>query len=181
MDYWDQLYTVTGTKDFIYFVSSPALQDQLFFLKLIFIFFTFFFLCTMVWFYVNSTYLRYQFLQDTTEFFSKPSYGVVQVNRRWQKLLKRTESGTEADYKLAIIEADDLLQQALENKDFEGETFEELVASASYKSLPNYDAVLEAHTVRNSIVYEPDFHIDGDRAKKILSEYETAIKNLTVT
>ena len=40
---WEQLYDLLGVREFIYFISSPSIQDQLFGVKLVFIFFAVFF------------------------------------------------------------------------------------------------------------------------------------------
>ena len=180
MDKWEQLYTLLGIKDFIYFISSPSIQDSLFGIKLVFIFFTLFFFAAVMYFYFNSSYIQYQFLQDVTEFFFWQAYGLREINRRWKKIMKKTESGAESDYKLAIIDADDFLQQTLENRDYRGETFEDLVNAAG-KKVPNIDAIIQAHAVRNSIVYEPDFRLEIERAKGILYDYENAIKGISVS
>ena len=110
---WEKLYDLLGIKEFIYFISSPSIQDMLFPIRIICLLFAAFFLCAIIWFYVNSSYLKFQFLQDTTEFFSWHAYGLQEVNRMWKKIIKKTESGSENEYKLAIIEADDFLQNVL--------------------------------------------------------------------
>ncbi len=175
---WDQIYNYVGIRDFIYFISSPAIQDAVFPVKLVFIFFTAFFFCAVIWFYVNSSYIQYKFLQDTMEFFSKESYGLKKISNDLKKIKKRAESGSVPDLKLAIIEMDDFLYQKLQDLDYEGDTFEQIAQAASTRVLPNVEEVIDAHVVRNAIVYEPDFVLDPERGKQILSLYETAIKNV---
>ncbi len=175
---WEYIYNLLGIKDFIYFISSPDLQDMLFPVKLIFVFFTMFFLSAVVYFMINSSYLKYQFLEDITEFVSWQAYGLREIANRWKKIQKRAESGAEAEYKLALIEADDFLREMLEDRGFTGKSFEELLNNAGKIALPNLDEILAAHEVRNSIVYNPDYKIDFDRAKKILEIYEATTKNI---
>ncbi len=175
---WEQLYNLTGTTDFIYFISSPELQNELFPIKMVFILFTAFFFCAVIYFYINSSYMQHHFLQDTVEFLSWQPYGLRQVNKRWQKIIKKIEGGGESEYKLAIIEADDFLYKTLEDKGFDGENFEELLNSASQKILPSYENILSAHGVRNSIIHDSDYKLDLEMARNILGNYEKAIKNL---
>jgi hypothetical protein len=177
---WDQIYDYLGIRDFIYTASSTSLQDDLFGVKLIFIFFTIFFLSAVVYFYLNSSYLQYHFLQDTAEFLSSQSYGLREINKRWKKIIKRTEFGTEHEYKLAIIEADDFLYQTMDNRGFEGETFEEMVDKVAKKSTQYVNDILFAHSIRNLIVYDPDYKLESSTAKKILSDYERAIKEIAL-
>jgi hypothetical protein len=42
--------------------------------------------------------------------------------------------------------------------------------------LPGYKEVLEAHNLRNSVVYDPDYKINAESAKKYLAVYESVIK-----
>lgn len=178
---WEQIYDFFGIRDFIYFISSPAVQRGLLPIKLVFIFFALFFLVWVFYFYINSSYLKYQFLQDATEFFSWQPYGLRQVNKRWNKLVKKTESGLESDFKLAIIDADEFLYQVLEERGYRGETFDELMQDASKRVVPHFEEILAGHALRNSIVYEPDFSLNIDQARQLLTYYENAIKNIAIS
>jgi len=177
---WDQLYDYIGIRDFIYFISNPDIQAMLFPIKLVFIAFTIFFFCAVIWFYFNSTYLKYKFLQDTTEFLSKETYGLGAMTKNWKKIKKRAQGGTESELKLAIIEADDFLYESLQDMDYQGSTFEEMLNSPNKKRLPDFEEILEAHQVRNAIVYEPNYELDLQQAKRILLVYENAVKNVVL-
>ena len=177
---WDQIYGLLGIREFMYFISSPAIQQDLLPIKLVFYAFTLFFLGALIYFYINSTYIQFKFLQDVTEFFSWQPYGLRAINKRWANIMKKTESGTESDYKLAMVEADDFLYQVLEERGYEGETFEELVENAGKKMLANYEDILAAHTIRNSVVYELDYKLDLEMARRMLTSYEAAIKNISM-
>lgn len=177
---WDQLYSLIGIKDFIYFISSPSIQDAVFPVKLVFIFFTAFFFCAVMWFYVNSSYIQYKFLQDTSEFLSHETYGLRKVNRNFKKILKRLDAGTESESKLAIIEADDYLTGLLDQMGYKGDTFEELIANAQKKLLDQSEQILKAHEIRNAIVYDLEYAMDFATAKKLILVYENAIKSIMV-
>ncbi|MDO8529937.1 MAG: hypothetical protein Q7S10_00785 [bacterium] len=175
---WEEFYNLLGIADFIAFTSSPELQASLLPIKIVFILFTAFFLLAVIYFYTNSSYLQYQFLQDTEEFFSWQPYGLRAINKRWAKLMKKIQTGDEDEYKLAVIDADDFLYQALEEQGYKGETFEELANNAGSRILPNLDEILAAHQLRNSIVYTPEYKLEAEQAKNLLSLYEVAIKNV---
>lgn len=175
---WEQIYDFLGIKDFVDFISSSELQSQLLPVKVVFILFTLFFLGAVIYFYIKSSYIQYHFLQDMVEFFSWQPYGLRQINKRWQKVMKKIEVATETEYKMAVIEADDLLYEMLEERGYAGETFEQLLDSAGQKILPSVKDILSAHEIRNSIVYQPDYKLDAEVAKGILDNYEKAIKNV---
>jgi len=171
-------YNFFGIKDFIYFISSSQIQDMLFPVRLIFIFFSLFFLVFVIYFMVNSSWLQYKFLEDATEFFSWQAYGQRAMSKQWNKIKKRTESGTESDYKLAIIDADDLLEEVLDNRGYDGKDFPERLNKADKLIVAILDDVLKAHEVRNSIVYDPDYKLSVDEAKKILDTYYSAVNEI---
>jgi hypothetical protein len=178
---WEQLYNFLGIKDFIYFISSPAIQDMLFPVKLVFIAFAFFFLALVIYFMINSSWLQYKFLEDVTEFFSWQSYGMRQISKRLNKIKNRIKSGSDAEYKLAIIEAEDFLGEILDEAGYEGENFEEIAEKASKLLGSLFNDVLNAHQVRNSIVYDPDYKLTAENAKKVLLVYESAINSVGIT
>jgi len=175
---WEDLYNLLGIKEFIYFISSSQIQEMLLPVKLVFILFTLFFLAAVLYFMLNSSWLQYKFLEDTTEFFSWQAYGAKVIEKRWNKIKKRIESGLESEYKLAVIEADDFLMETLDERGYEGKDFQEAVSKASRLISGTLDQILAVHEVRNSIVYNPDFKLDAEQAKKILEVYESAINSI---
>jgi hypothetical protein len=178
---WEALYNYLGIKDFIYFISSPQLQDSLFPVKIVFASFAMFFLAFVIYFMINSSWLQYKFLEDVTEFFAWQAYGAREMNKRWAKIKKRVESGAESDYKLAVIDADDFLAEVLDNQGYDGKSFEEMLQKASKLVSTTINDISMAHEVRNSIVYSPEFKLSSDQAKKVLDIYELAIKNIGMT
>jgi len=177
---WESFYNFLHIKDFIYFISSPQIQDMLFPVRVFFIFCAAFFFVVMIYLVINSSWLQYKFLEDVTEFFLWSAYGQRELEKQWNKIKKRIESGADSDYKLAIIDADDILQEVLDDRGFEGDTFEDLVKKAGRLIGPILDEVLLAHQARNSIVYNPDYKLDADQAKKFLDIYEKAAKSVGV-
>jgi hypothetical protein len=122
--------------------------------------------------------LKYNVLEDVVEFFSWQPYGSGRINKVWNKIVKRIDGGNENEYKLAIIEADNFFQKILEENGVKGENFEELIENSNKKVLTNYEDILSAHNTRNFIVYNPDYKLDLETAKKILNDYEKAIRNV---
>lgn len=177
---WEQIYSFLGITDFIYFISSPTIQDVLFPVKIIFILFSIFFLITVIYFMVVSSWMKHHFLEDVAEFFSWEAFGLKQIADRWKKIRKRLETGAESEYKLAIIEGDDFLAETLDERGFEGKSFEDLIYTAGVGLLPNQNEILEAHKIRNAIVYEPDFSISLEESKRILSIFENAVKTIGI-
>ncbi len=175
---WDQFYNLLGIKDFIYFISSPELQETLFPVKLVFVASAMFFLAYVIYFMLNSSWLQYKFLEDVTEFFSWQAYGVKEIAKRWEKIKNRIKSGIEDDFKLAVIDAEDFLNEMLEKGGYEGKDFEESIQKTGRLLSSIEKDLMLAHEVRNSVVYDPDFKLSAEQAKKILNIFESAINTV---
>jgi hypothetical protein len=159
-------------------ITSPQLQKELLPVKALFIFFSIAFLAGIIYMMSISSYLSYQFLFDLKAFFALQPRGLQRIFNRWKKIQNRIETGTEYEYKLAIIEADSLLNDTLEDNGFSGKTFEERIKKVDKVQLPNSEEILEVHKTRNSIVYDPDYKLEKNQAKQILEAYERGIKNI---
>jgi len=175
---WEELYNFFGIKDFIYFISSSQIQDMLLPVKVVFIFCSLFFLVFVIYFMISSSWLQNKFLEDVMDFFLWKSAGQLEMTKQWERIRKRIESGSESDYKLAIIDADDFLVRVLDSGGYEGDTFEQSINKAGKMITPILKDVLGAHEIRNSIVYNPDYKLSADQAKKILAIYESACKGI---
>ena len=117
-------------------------------------------------------------MQDMSEFFSWQAYGLKEVNKKWKAIMKKVSLASEKNYKLAILEADDFLFEEMQDAEFKGGTFEEMAENAGKRVMTNWQDVLEAHKVRNLIVHETNYKLDLVQAKKILDDYNKAIKSI---
>ncbi len=160
------------------FLSSPELQKALFPAKIVFIFFSLAFFVGIIYFYIKSSYLPTHVFQDLSEFFLWKPYGFGKLTKRWKKIMTRIETGSESEYKLAIIEADDFLNETLRKRGYIGKSFEEQIQKVEKFQLSNKDEILENHKIRNSIVYDPDYKLDLEQAKKTLEVYQRTIQNI---
>lgn len=91
-----------------------------------------------------------------------------------EQQLKRDEPST---FHIVVLNADKLLNQALEQRGFRGQTMAERMKSAG-KNFSNSNAVWSAHKLRNQIAHEPDVHVTYDNARTALSGFRQALKDL---
>ena len=126
----------------------------------------------------KNSWLKYRFLENLTEFFIYRPFGVKKTFKRWAKIIKRLEEKSETECKLAVIEADNLLDEVLKKIGYEGKTMEERLEQVDQKTLPVIDEIREAHRVRNSVVRDPDYHLTPEEAKRVVGIYEQALRDL---
>ena len=75
-------------------------------------------------------------------------------NPRWELIENLIVSSSEADWRVAIIEADVLLEEALEYGGFTGNGISEMLTNAGERPFASYKYAWEAHKVRNDIAHE---------------------------
>jgi len=159
-------------------INLETLNIIIFILKIIIFLLTFVFLSGTIYFLLTSGWLERIFLIDLIEFLKFKPYVIPKAAKKWKKIIQRLESGAESEAKLAIIEADDLLNEILKRMGYEGETLGEKLKKVKKTILPNLDEVLEAHKIKSDIVYDPSFRLTLEQAQKILAIYERALSNL---
>lgn len=98
-------------------------------------------------------------------------------NERWMDVQQHLATDNPNDWKLAIIEADVLLERMLEKAGFAGTTIADRLRSASARSFQTIDDAWQAHRVRNQIAHGgADFVLTQKIAKETLIMYERVFK-----
>lgn len=93
-------------------------------------------------------------------------------NARWQDVLAHIESDRSNDWKLAIIEADIVLEELLSTLGYAGTTIGDKLKSASPESFRTINQAWRAHNVRNRIAHDgADFNLSKIEAQQTIAEY----------
>ncbi|MCE9586040.1 hypothetical protein K8R04_01830 [Candidatus Uhrbacteria bacterium] len=112
---------------------------------------------------------------------SRPSLEGLDPKRlaaMWAEIEKTSEHGL-MGAKLAVVEADKLLDTVLRKLHFPGETMGERLKTAAYK-YPNISKVWGAHKLRNQLVHDATFEISLRQAKSAVRDFHAALKTLNV-
>jgi hypothetical protein len=111
----------------------------------------------------------------------KELHGGSIENNRWESVQTHLSSSNPNDWKLAIIEADVLLERMLEKAGYAGNTVGERLKSASSRSFATLDDAWTAHRVRNQIAHGgADFVLTQKIANETLILYERVFKEFDV-
>lgn len=164
----------------ISFILSPPEVFWLSFLRTLFSALSFIFLALVILLLFRTSWLKIRFLVDIYEFLSYRPFGTKKSTRQWQKIVSRLEKGLESEYKLAVIEADSMLEEALEKMRVTGESLEERLKKIPPDIISNISEVELAHQVRNNIVHDPDYRLSYNEAKKTLDVFEKVLTDLEV-
>ena len=94
-------------------------------------------------------------------------------NEHWSKVLDYLFSQHGSDWKLAIIEADSMLEGLLDQLGFKGESLGDRLKSATQETFPQLTNAWEVHTIRNRIAHEGlAFELSQHEAKRVIALYE---------
>ncbi|MBU1178806.1 hypothetical protein KKB69_00480 [Patescibacteria group bacterium] len=95
---------------------------------------------------------------------------------KWEKIKKYAESDSSSDWRMAILEADSLLDDIIKKIGYPGETFGERLANINPSQFKSLDEVWHAHKMRNRIAHEgARFELTKDETGYILGLYEKAL------
>lgn len=99
---------------------------------------------------------------------------------QWQVILEHVNSESPAEWKIAILEADNMLDEVLEDAGYVGETLAEKLKSMSRTKIASYDDVWDAHRVRNEIAHGGaiDMDLPKKTARDTVAKFEKAFREL---
>ena len=98
---------------------------------------------------------------------------------RFVELQDHLESNNPNDWKLAIIEADIILDDLLKRKGYAGISLGDRLKSISPSSLASLDDAWQAHKVRNQIAHAgADFVLTQKIARETIVQYERVFKEM---
>jgi hypothetical protein len=165
-------------ENIISFILSPPLSGWSLILKILLIILSLFLFGFIIFALAKTSWLKRLLIWDLVEFFSFRPYGLRKIVKTWAKITARLETGLESEYKLAVIEADSILNDILKRMDLGGETLGERLEKLTTATLPNLEQIRGAHKIRNNIVHDPDYRLTLDEARRALDIYEQALRDL---
>ena len=159
-------------------INASELQTYFIWIKIPFLLVIAFLIVIIIIGITRTPYLRLSVAGDMVELLTYRPYGFPKMRRRWQRVMKRLDTGNESEYKLAIIEADGLLDDMLKKMNLPGETVDDRIQRITSIMIANVDELKTAHLVRNSIVYDPDYRLSASEARRVLLVYQRTFEEL---
>jgi len=159
-------------------ITSPIIQRQLLPVRVLFILFSAILFSLLIYFLRKTDWLKYYFGQDLLEFRAYKAVEAVEFVKKWEQAKQRLKKEWEAEWKLAIIEADKLLDDLLQRMGYTGGSLGERLDQLDTEIMPNIEEVWTAHKIRNGIVHDPNYALDLKRAKNLMRIYEEAFNYL---
>lgn len=132
------------------------------------------FITLAVFFFRKAKKIKSSFPDKGTKIVARPEI----VRDQWQAVLNHLNSANEGEWKLAIIEADKLVDDLLIQKGYEGESMAERLSMINKRELKSLDLLWESHKIRNRIVHKLNFKLSRSEALRAISYYEEVLKGL---
>ncbi len=88
------------------------------------------------------------------------------VETAWKKTQEHFFAGDDNDLKIAIIQADNLLEESLRFAGVKGNNLGDRLKNLKQTDIPNLEQVWQAHKLRNQIAHEANFTLKRDLAER---------------
>jgi hypothetical protein len=93
-------------------------------------------------------------------------------NERWERVQTLMSGSSESDWRLAVLEADIMLNDMLIEQGYRGESIGERLRDANPLQFTTLDLAWKAHKVRNDIAHAgADYHLSQRDANATIDEY----------
>jgi hypothetical protein len=97
---------------------------------------------------------------------------VPATHMRWNRIMEHANSEDEHKWRLAILEADIMLNELLDLQGYKGETMAEKMKQVPRTQFNSIDDAWEAHKMRNKVAHEGvEYHIDEREKNRVIGLY----------
>jgi len=100
-----------------------------------------------------------------------------EMEKKWAKVLSYLESNNMSDWKMAIFEADIMLEDMVDKMGYKGEGLGEKLEKIEKSDFDNLDNAWEVHKIRNAVAHEgSEFLLTKEETHRIIGLYEKIFK-----
>lgn len=105
------------------------------------------------------------------------AHDIPKTQLRWNRVVLEANSDNEQQWRLAILEADIMLNELLDTLGYRGETLADKMRSVDRADFNTIDLAWEAHRARNRIAHEgSDMQLDAREARRIVELYQRVFR-----
>lgn len=98
--------------------------------------------------------------------------------KNWQEIEVKVGEGTPHSLVLAVISADNLVDDALKQMGFVGEHMADRLQQITYDDFNQLEDLWKAHKIRNELVHTPGFELKKREAEEMLRVYESFLRTV---
>lgn len=168
------------------FPKQPEFQAAVGVFKVVFILMTLGMIGLAIWLRYKAGYfadlkLEYSYYFDGKK---KPEPAAAlplkELREYWSQLQLRLNYQDEAQWKLAVIEADNFFDHVLNLLNYQGESMGERLQKVRPEVLPAINEVWRVHKLRNALVHDATFRLSFNQARDVIETYGKALRDLKI-
>lgn len=157
---------------------APLFFSVLVYVELIAVLFSILLVFAVVYLYRKVVELR---VAEAKKIYLEKSDAIsVNNNPQWERVLNHIESTSESDWRLAVLEADIILDTLLDNMRLPGETMADKLKAVEKSDFTTIDSAWEAHKIRNQIAHEGDYVLSQHEAKRVVGLYQSVFEEFRI-
>lgn len=99
---------------------------------------------------------------------------------QWNKIAQRINTNDESQWKLAMIEADSILDELIKSLGYKGETMGERMMKIKPGQFPYLDDAWRVHKARNFIAHDPSYKMSKETVMRAIKIYELIFNEFNV-
>lgn len=104
----------------------------------------------------------------------------AELLEKWIQIRNKYDSGSVDNSKVAIIQADALVDMILKNAGLEGEHMADRLMNIDRSELRSLEDIWTSHKIRNNVVHTDGFELSADLSDKAMRGYERFLKELNI-
>jgi hypothetical protein len=171
--------------DYIEFLTNPeklppVIYDVYETARVFFVFLSIILIIAFFFLTSKSKYFNYSFKEEQTERKKGKPFIDVKLKGDIEEIILQTKEEEETERKLAVIEADDLVSDALFQMGHKGENIIEQTKNLTEEILPNIEELKKAHLKRKEIVESPEKKLTEEEALNTVLIYKQTLKELRI-
>lgn len=133
-------------------------------------------------------YFAYRFYKKTKAITEEESVPVVkppigyipeenESQKRWKKIEEHSQSENSSDWRLAILEADIILDEILDINGYKGDTIGDKLKAVERSDMDTLDLAWEAHKIRNAIAHQgQSFVLTSRETRRVIDLYKQVFR-----
>ncbi len=174
--------TAPQVVEYLQYASSPGVYDALFHRWSVFVAFSLFISLLLAALIIYCSIRIFQVRQMERKRFAAmqrtvASHDVPKTHLRWHRVLDQAHSENDQSWRLAILEADIMLNELLDTLGYRGETMADKMKSVDRATFNTIDLAWEAHKIRNKIAHSGTAHeLNSREVRRIMSLYEKVFR-----
>jgi len=161
-------------------ILFPEMTGWLLGAKIFFILFNLGVIAFIIYVWASTIYLRRLFIWDLVEFFTFRAFNVKLIDKEWRRIKKRLITQKSVEMKLAVIEADVLMNDVLSRQGYSGKNlYRQAGWSPRRMTFSDLPMLKEADRLYRQLVENPAVPLDYQTAKTAILSFEQGLKDVS--